>query len=349
MKKFFALLCFLGIFLSTSLFAQRVVIDQLGRKVTLPDTVSRVVVLQHQALNIINQLNGMDSVVGVLSSWKKRLGKDYIRLAPSLEKLPMPGDLKSVNIESILALKPDAVFVTHYLPKEYITQMEKLHIPVVAISLFKSPSKKESQKLNPTLKDVAYTYDQGLYDAISLIGEVINHQKDAKELITYTKQEQIRLTTLMKRVDKTHPVKVYIANPDMTTYGSGKYTGIMLERAGALNVAAKKIKGYKQVSMENVLAWNPEVILVQSRYAHVVDEIKKDKGWGQINAVKNNRIYLMPEYAKAWGHPMAEALAIGELWLAQKLYPKEFQDIDMQKEADAFYRKFYRTPYTLHN
>lgn len=349
MKKICTLLCIFGIFFSTSLFAQRVVVDQLGRKVALPDTVNRVVVLQHQALNIVNQLNGMDKVVGVLSSWKKRLGKDYIRLAPSLEKLPMPGDLKSVNIESILALKPDVVFVTHYLPKEYITQMEKLHIPVVAISLFKSPSKKEAQKLNPTLKDVAFTYDQGLYDAIYLIGEVINHQKDAKELVDYTKQAQERLTTLMQRVDKTHPVKVYMANPDMTTYGSGKYTGIMMERAGALNVAAKKIKGYKQVSMENVLAWNPEVILVQSRYPSVVTEIKKDAAWKQIDALKNNRIYLMPEYAKAWGHPMAEALAIGELWLAKKLYPKEFKDIDMQKEADAFYLKFYRMPYTLHN
>ena len=57
--------------------------------------------------------------------------------------------------------------------------------------------------------------------------------------------------------------KIYMANPDLTTYGSGKYTGIMFMRAGAQNVAAQSIKGYKQVSAEQVLAWAPQIIFVQ--------------------------------------------------------------------------------------
>ena len=61
-------------------------------------------------------------------------------------------------------------------------------------------------------------------------------------------------------------VRTYMANPDLNTYGSGKYTGLMLEHAGAYNVAAATVKGFKQVSMENVLEWNPAVILVQDRY-----------------------------------------------------------------------------------
>jgi iron complex transport system substrate-binding protein len=53
----------------------------------------------------------------------------------------------------------------------------------------------------------------------------------------------------------------------------------------------------------------------------------------------------MPEYAKAWGYPMPEAMALGELWMAKQLYPERFQDIDMQKEADAYYQEFYHTDY----
>ena len=51
----------------------------------------------------------------------------------------------------------------------------------------------------------------------------------------------------------------------------------------------------------------------------------------------------MPEYAKAWGYPMPEALAIGELWMAKKLYPERYQDIDVDAQAQDYYQRFYRT------
>jgi iron complex transport system substrate-binding protein len=136
-----------------------------------------------------------------------------------------------------------------------------------------------------------------------------------------------------------------MANPDLTTYGRGKYTGLMMERAGALNVAAASIQGYKQVSIEQVIAWNPSVIFVQDRYPAVVQEIKASPAWSSIAAVRDGRVVLMPEYAKAWGYPMPEALSIGELWMAKQLYPARFVDIDVDARADAYYRRFYRVPF----
>jgi iron complex transport system substrate-binding protein len=136
-----------------------------------------------------------------------------------------------------------------------------------------------------------------------------------------------------------------MANPNLNTYGSGKYTGLMMIHAGAMNVAATTIEGVKQVSMEQILAWNPDVIFVQERYPDVVTEINSSPAWQPVSAVKNGRVYLMPEYAKAWGYPQPEALAIGELWIAKKLYPGRFADIDMQKEANDYYERFYRTSY----
>lgn len=53
------------------------------------------------------------------------------------------------------------------------------------------------------------------------------------------------------------------------------------------------------------------------RYPQVVTEILNDPNWQNIDAVKNHRVWLMPEYAKASGYPMPEALALGELWMAK--------------------------------
>ncbi|MDF1895446.1 ABC transporter substrate-binding protein [Rahnella contaminans] len=331
-------------FSSQSALASRQITDQLGRQVTLPDQVDRVVVLQHQTLNLLVQLDATKDIVGVLNNWQQQLGSGYVRLAPSLEKTPVVGDLTSVNLESVVALHPQVVFVTNYAPQEMIDQISQTGIAVVAVSLRDDP-KGEEHKMNPVLPDEDQAYTEGLKKGIQLIGEVVNRQKQAQSLIDYTFAQRQLTSTRLKSVPADQRIRTYMANPDLTTYGSGKYTGLMMSHAGALNVAAATVKGYKQVSLEQVIAWNPQVIFVQDRYPEVVGQINHDPKWQSIDAVKNHRVYLMPEYAKAWGYPMPEALAIGELWMAKKLYPQKFADIDMQKQADAYYQRFYRTDF----
>lgn len=330
--------------LAPASWASRQVTDQLGRQVTLPDTVDRVVVLQHQTLNLLVELDATKEVVGVLSSWKKQLGAGYVRLAPELDALPMPGDLTQVNIESLLKLNPQVVFVANYAPAEMITQIEQAGIPVVAISL-RQDQAGQQDKINPEMDDEDLAYNEGLKQGITLIGEVVNRQPQARSLIDYTFAQRQQVSDRLNDIPASERVRVYMANPDLTTYGSGKYTGLMMSHAGAMNVAAATVKGFKQVSIENVLSWDPQVIFVQDRYPDVVKQIVGDPAWQAIDAVKNQRVYLMPEYAKAWGYPMPEALAVGELWMAKKLYPQRFNDVDVDKAAEEFYQRFYRTHY----
>ncbi len=99
-------------------FADRTVTDQLGRQVTLPDHVTRVVVLQHQTLNLLVQLHAAEDIVGVLSSWQKQLGPQFARFMPEIGQLATPGDLTQVNIESLLALRPQVVFVANYARRQ---------------------------------------------------------------------------------------------------------------------------------------------------------------------------------------------------------------------------------------
>ncbi|MCX2866545.1 ABC transporter substrate-binding protein [Kluyvera cryocrescens] len=326
----------------TPVLADRTVTDQLGRQVTLPDSVNRVVVLQHQTLNLLVQLNAADDIVGVLSSWKKQLGPEFARFMPSIDKMSMPGDLTQVNIESLLALHPQVVFVANYAPEPMIQQIQNAGIPVVAISL-REDAAGEKNKMNPSMSDEERAYNEGLKQGIRLIGEVVNRQAEASALIDYTFAARAKFNAPVAAIPPAEKVRVYMANPDLNTYGSGKYTGLMMQHAGAMNVAAATVKGARQVSLEQVLKWDPQVIFVQDRYPEVVKQITTDPQWQAIDAVKNHRVWLMPEYAKAWGYPMPEALAIGELWMAKKLYPERYKDIDVDAAAQDYYHRFYRT------
>ncbi|EKE2602357.1 ABC transporter substrate-binding protein [Salmonella enterica] len=277
MNKFLRQLSLLALLFCWPLMSQaaRTFTDQIGRQVTVPDTVDRVVVLQHQTLNLLVQMNATDKIVGVMANWKQQLGDGYARLAPELAQKASLGDLTHVDPEKLVALRPQV----------------------------------------------------------------------AKALIEAMDKGRKMVSDRLQSVPENERVRAYMANPELTTYGSGKYTGLMMAHAGALNVAASSVKGFKQVTMEQVIAWDPQVIFVQNRYPKVVNEILHNPQWQVIDAVKHHRVYLMPDYAKAWGYPMPEAVGIGELWMAKKLYPEKFHDIDMQKAANDWYQRFYRTDY----
>ncbi|MFV0481105.1 MAG: ABC transporter substrate-binding protein [Campylobacteraceae bacterium] len=344
MKKLFSfvvIFCFSASFL----FASKVVTDQLGREVVIPDKVERVVVLQHQSVDVIIQLNATGKIVGVLKGLEGRLGKGIYYIAPELKGLPTPGDLNSLNVEEVLLLKPDVVITTNYIPSEFIKKLEELKIPVIGMS-FRKTEETELEKLNPIIENEVFAYDNGLYEGVELLGVVLDRQKEAKELVTYIKDIQAFLKGKTAKIEDKSKVTIYMANPKFATYGRGKYLNVMFLRAGALNVAAKSLVGFGQSSLEELLSWNPDVILVQDRYPDVVDELKNNKALAGLKAIKNNKIILMPEYAKAWGYPTPEAMSIGELWLGEQLYPENFKDIDMEKIVSDYYKKFYRVDYT---
>lgn len=340
------LACSLVILSTNVALAERTVTDQLGRTITLPDTVERSVVLMHHALDIAIQLDAENSIVGVMERWPKYL-PGAVEAFPALKDLPTPGDLKTVNMESLLALNPDLVIVTHYAPEDMRNQIEAAGIPVIGISLYRADYEQAS-RLNPELKDPDDAYTQGMFEGIELLGEVYGKQQRAAELIETIKKNRSVVTDTLGEIPYDTRVTCYMANPELHTYGSGKYTGVIMDRAGGRNVAAE-LNGYQKVNIEDVLHWNPEVLFVQHRYSSIVPEIKSNPAWGQVAAVKNDKVYLTPEYVKPWGHPTPESMALGEIWMAKKLYPDKFAHVDMQKLANAYYEAFYDIPYSGQN
>jgi iron complex transport system substrate-binding protein len=321
----------------------RVITDQLGRSVTVPAHVQRVVALQHQALDIVVELGAADRLVGVLRSWRSLIpGLD--RMDPALDTLSTPGDLTTVNIEALLSLHPDVVFVTNYAPAAMVQQITAAGLPAVVISLAKGEGT-DKAKLNPTFADDDAAYADGLTDGVRLIATVLGTQARGEQLIDAAFAGRHLVEQRVAGIPPDQRVRLYMANPDLNTYGAGKYTGVIMTRSGGRNVA-ESVRGAAKVSMEDVLRWDPQVIFVQDRYAPVAEVIRTGPAWQPIAAVRDGRIDITPEYVKPWGYPLPEALALGELWMAKKLYPDRFADIDMQAAANRFYTAFYGMPYT---
>jgi iron complex transport system substrate-binding protein len=320
----------------------RVVTDQLDRRVVVPVDVRRVVTLQHQTLDIIVELGAADRLLGILRSWRSMI-PGIERLSPGLEMLATPGDLTTVNVEDLLRLDPDVVFVTNYAPPAMIRQIEQVGLPVIVISLSQGEGT-ERAKLNPTFADDDEAYAEGLKEGVRLIATVLGLRQRGEDLLDAAFAGRRLVEGRVKDIPERQRQRLYMANPDLNTYGAGKYTGVIMARSGGLNVA-REVRGAVKVSMEDVLRWNPQVIFVQDRYATVADEIRNGAAWQAIDAVRTGRLFITPEYVKPWGYPLPEALALGELWMAKKLYPERFADIDMQAAADRFYRQFYGRPY----
>jgi iron complex transport system substrate-binding protein len=320
-----------------------VIVDQLGRNVTVPVNVSRVVSLHHHTIDIMLELHAGDLLIGVQKSWKENLGPNITKIYPRLATLPTPGDLTESNLEELISMHPDVVFVPHQMPQKEIEKIQNAGIPTIAIACYDAEYE-EASKLNPNLTNPDKAYNEGMKHAISIIGETIGKEKEADDLIAYTYKNRDLVINRTSSIPENERVKVYNANPDMYTYGTGKYTGVMIDRAGGLNVA-ENISGYKQVSMEQVIRWNPDIIIIQDRYANESDRIKNDTQWAPINAVKNNKIVITPEYVKPWGHPTPESMALGELWMGKLLYPDKFSDIDLDAMVSEFYKKFYNSKY----
>jgi iron complex transport system substrate-binding protein len=267
----------------------RAVTDQLGRTVTLPAEVHRVVALQHQSLDIIVELGAADRLVGVLRKWDSLI-PGLGRLVPRLASLPTPGDLTSVNIEALLQLRPDVVFATNYAPAGMLDKIEAAGVPVVAISLSTATGGQRG-KLNPSFADDDRAYADGLTQGVELIGEVLGRKPQADALLKAAFAGRKLVESRVAGIPAGQRVRLYMANPDLTTYGHGKYTGVIMARSGGINVA-RDISGFSKVSIEQVLGWNPQVVFVQDRYAPLAAQIRADPVWQTIDAVRTGRVYV---------------------------------------------------------
>ena len=295
--------------------ALRTVTDMLGRRVTLPQKVERAVVLLSDAAKIIYSLGAWKSVAGVSRYCYQE--KTLCRLIPDIKKLPSPGSCFDLNIEKLLALSPDVVIVwasasgrSHLLLK----QITERGVPVIVLRC-------------SALRDV--------YRAVELLGEVFGRRRRAAEIVRQMKRVVGVVRERLKGVERKPKVIWLWTQPTRVTGGAG-LTNEIIALAGGVNPAAKFAAPYATVSLEQIIAWNPDAIVIWESARYDRRKILEDSRWRSIAAVKRG----MVRKSRSTGLWCPE-IVLKLLDIAVWLHPDVFKGVDIGKIERDFLRSIY--------
>jgi iron complex transport system substrate-binding protein len=293
--------------------------DQLGRMVQLPRHLDRIAALHHFGGKIIYALRQEDKLVEQALYGIE--AKTMAAVDPKFAALPLTLEGHSINLEHLVALKPQCVFVYASFDRSEMEQLENAGIRVFAVR-------------GETLEES--------FQAIKLVAKVLDceakgqaYLDDCRRLLELV-QDRTRDVPPAKRprVMFTGPKSIY-------TLATGEMLqSEMIERAGALNIAAS-LKGFwSDVSPEQVAVWNPDVIFLGSSLAtYGSSEIYTNPQFRTVKAVKDKKVFVFPSNIGWWDYP-APHCVLGVVWSAKTLYPERFKDIDMSRIADEFYVKY---------
>ena len=297
------------------------VTDQAGREVTIEKAPEKLVSGYYISTSALIALGLEDQLVGVEAKANKRA--IYRLSAPELIDLPSVGTAKEFDLEGCAALEPDLVILPLKL-KNAAETLTSLGIDVLLVN-------PENQAL--------------LTDMINLIALAMGVPENAQALLDFTAQQETRLTEALANVSKP---SIYLAGNSsmLSTAGDAMYQSDMIRLAGGQNVASEIADSYwVEISYEQLLAWNPEVIILASDASYTAEDVMSDPNLASCEAVKNGRVYQMPGDAEAWDSPVPSGI-LGAVWLAGELHPDTFSVKERASIIDNYYETFYGFTYS---
>jgi iron complex transport system substrate-binding protein len=315
----------------------REVTDMAGRRVRIPKTVKKVFTDRFLSLMAF----ALDPKITCNATFRiPEAGRKYISEIYYTDK-----PLTENNEEEILNLHPDVILLSLFGEESCETAVrmqEKLHIPVLLVKF--------------ELTDYRNAY--------KFLGQALNRQETSVQIIDFLDRYVIPLHEQTKKIPVEKRPSVYYAegNIGLNTEAAGSLHSQAIDYLHARNVATVKsgnLHGMVAVTAEQVLAWNPDVIVIWSGFPLGIGlpkEAKKDKTtmeyiltdpvWKQINAVRNKRIYQVPSLPFGWiDRPPSVNCVPGVLWLAHRLYPETFT-FDLNDALKICFRLFYHVEIT---
>ena len=273
----------------------RVVTDQMGRKVKMPVDPQRVVSLSPSITENIFAINQEYRLKGITRF------SDY---PPETAGLPKVGSYTRLDIEKIVALKPDlCIALKDGNPKGIIDRLESLNIPVYAT---------DPRNLN------------GVLDTILEIGVILNSKDKAQMLVDKLRARIDKVKSLVVTADNRPRVFFQIGITPIVSAGTNTFIHELITLAGGKN-ASEGLTPYPRFSREQVLGLSPEVFIITSMArGGGFEQMKAWWGrWPDMPAVKNNRIYLMESNLLDRATPrMVDGLEL----LLQHIHPEMFEE-----------------------
>ncbi len=292
--------------------------DQLGRSVTLEQKPERLVSGYYISTSLLIALGIEDQLVGIEAKASQR--PIYALSAPELLDLPNVGTAKDFSIEGTLALEPDLVILPARL-KDAIETLSGMGLEVLAV--------------NPENGEL-------LAEAIRLVGAATGTTERAEALLA--KSDDLAQKAQSFAAAAEGPAKrVYLAGNSalLSTAGPAMYQSSLLTSVGADNVAAElKDTYWAEISYEQLLAWQPDLVVLVPEAAYSVEDVLADPALAELAAVKNQQVYQMPKDFEPWDSPDPSGV-LGQLYLASILYPDQYSQTEFAQDVADFYAEFY--------
>jgi iron complex transport system substrate-binding protein len=245
--------------------------------ITLTDDLGHIVSLAGPAQHIVSMAPSNTELLFAVGAGSQVIGRDTLSDYPAQAKpvTDIGGSMGTFNTETIVALHPDLVLAAEINPPDLVASLQKLGLTVYYMK-------------NPITLD-------GLYANIETVGALTGHTAEAATFVASLKARVAAVDakvatasshpSVYYELDGTDPTKPY-------TSGGGTFVDQLIKRAGGVNIFTQLNSPWPQVSLEQLLVDNPQIILLgDSAYGETPDKVSARPGWGSLLAVKNKQIY----------------------------------------------------------
>jgi len=305
-----------------------VITDALGRTVKLDKVPQRIALTGRAFFMVLDALyffpDATRRVVGIPDITQSK--NDFYPLVDTYLSQKKFFQGNEAGPEQIAPVQPDVVLMKSTNTK--IGQaLEQVKIPVVYVDL-ETPEQ--------------YTRD------LAILGQVMGNPERAKMIDAYYKAQVERVSAQIKNLkdaDKPRVLLLQYSEKGGTTAFSippkAWMQTLLVEMAGGRAVWKDNPNqsGWTTVNLEQIAAWNPEMVFVVfygGNSRDVVAKIKADSKWQALQAVQANKVYAFPGDFYTWDQPDTR-WGLGLVWLATKIHPTLFRDVDIRQEIEKFY------------
>jgi iron complex transport system substrate-binding protein len=298
------------------------VIDAAGRAVPVPEKVARVFPAGPPAAIMLYTL-----APDLLLGWTRaNRPEERQYLLPDVGSRPEIGRLtgrgNTANLETVLALKPDLILDVGSTRETFVSLAERVQQQT----------------------GIPYALLDGRFSAIPAsyrtLGALIGRAADGEAFAADAERTLNTITHRIARVPPEERPRVYYARgPRGLETGLGGSINVETIELVAHNVAGATRGGLANVSVEQVLLWNPDVIVTIDQ--DFAARVRDDPAWAGVKAVREGRVHLSPKMPLGWvDFPPSVNRLIGLWWLGKILYPQLFPE-DLTALTRDFYTRFY--------
>ena len=308
----------------------REITDMAGRKVTVPTAENiKSVFSTGPVAAIFLYMVAPDKLLG----WNYELNDvEKSIILDKYQDLPNFGMGDAVNYEAVIAANPTIAINSGKINDAMVSDCdalsESLGIPVVAVD----------NELNNSA------------EAFRFMGELLGVEDHAEELAQYAEQVFTDINALSD-IPEEKKVSVYFGNGEdsLETAPRGSQHAQILDAINAVNVADLELgDGSRvQISAEQLLAWDPDVIVVNGEPKadksgnSAAEDILSNPDYASLKAVQDQKVYGTPNAPFSWvDRPAGPNRLIGMRWFSALIYP-EYIKCDINEEIHKFFDLFY--------